>query len=279
MGYITAVLTPEERRRAGPKNGAQATATISLDPLGSVSVQSPRAAGAGPSHRARAGRRRCAGPQTRATCACHRYRHRQGRLVDRLRQLLQPLRARGRRRRAARGGAAARQARPHRRAQLNVAAGRDRVRGRPRRAPRAIRTTRCPSPASPPPSHWAPGTLPGGRGSGAPRDRVLDAARADGADRGGRGEFLALPRLHLRLLRRRDRARHRGGAHRQIRDDARLRPGAASRHGRGAGDRRLRPCARRRDAGGVRLRRRTAASSPAPSPTTSCRPRWRCRSP
>ena len=39
MGYITAALTPDERRRAGPKNGAQATATISLDPLGAVSVQ------------------------------------------------------------------------------------------------------------------------------------------------------------------------------------------------------------------------------------------------
>jgi 2-furoyl-CoA dehydrogenase large subunit len=39
MGYITAALTPEERRRAGPKNGAQSTATISIDPLGAVSVQ------------------------------------------------------------------------------------------------------------------------------------------------------------------------------------------------------------------------------------------------
>jgi 2-furoyl-CoA dehydrogenase large subunit len=39
MGYITAALTPEERRRAGPKNGAQATATITVDPLGAVSVQ------------------------------------------------------------------------------------------------------------------------------------------------------------------------------------------------------------------------------------------------
>lgn len=38
MGYITAALTPEERRRAGPKNGAQATATVAVDPLGSVSV-------------------------------------------------------------------------------------------------------------------------------------------------------------------------------------------------------------------------------------------------
>ena len=39
MGYITTVLTPAERRKAGPKNGAQATATIALDPLGAVTVQ------------------------------------------------------------------------------------------------------------------------------------------------------------------------------------------------------------------------------------------------
>ncbi len=38
MGYITTVLTPAERRKAGPKNGAQATATIAIDPVGSVSV-------------------------------------------------------------------------------------------------------------------------------------------------------------------------------------------------------------------------------------------------
>ena len=38
MGYITTVLTPAERKKAGPKNGAQATATIAIDPVGSVSV-------------------------------------------------------------------------------------------------------------------------------------------------------------------------------------------------------------------------------------------------
>jgi len=38
MGYITTVLTAEERRRAGAKNGAQATATVAFDPVGSVSV-------------------------------------------------------------------------------------------------------------------------------------------------------------------------------------------------------------------------------------------------
>jgi 2-furoyl-CoA dehydrogenase large subunit len=38
MGYITTVLNAGERRSAGPKNGAQATATVSVDPLGGVSV-------------------------------------------------------------------------------------------------------------------------------------------------------------------------------------------------------------------------------------------------
>ena len=43
MGYITTVLTAEERRRAGAKNGAQATATIAFDPLGGVSVHTASA--------------------------------------------------------------------------------------------------------------------------------------------------------------------------------------------------------------------------------------------
>ena len=38
MGYITTVLTPEERRRAGSKNGAVATATVALDPTGAATV-------------------------------------------------------------------------------------------------------------------------------------------------------------------------------------------------------------------------------------------------
>jgi 2-furoyl-CoA dehydrogenase large subunit len=38
MGYLTTALPLEERRRQGPKNGAQATATVRLDPLGRVSV-------------------------------------------------------------------------------------------------------------------------------------------------------------------------------------------------------------------------------------------------
>ncbi|MDZ5698530.1 xanthine dehydrogenase family protein molybdopterin-binding subunit [Chelativorans sp. M5D2P16] len=39
MGYITTALTPEERAKAGPKNGAQAVATVGIDPLGSVTVK------------------------------------------------------------------------------------------------------------------------------------------------------------------------------------------------------------------------------------------------
>lgn len=38
MGYITTVLTAAERHKSGPKNGAQATATIGLDPGGGVNV-------------------------------------------------------------------------------------------------------------------------------------------------------------------------------------------------------------------------------------------------
>ena len=38
MGYITTVLTPAERARAGPKNGAQASATVAFDPGGAVTV-------------------------------------------------------------------------------------------------------------------------------------------------------------------------------------------------------------------------------------------------
>jgi 2-furoyl-CoA dehydrogenase large subunit len=39
MGYITTVLSREERDRAGPKGGAQAAATVAFDPLGGVSVR------------------------------------------------------------------------------------------------------------------------------------------------------------------------------------------------------------------------------------------------
>jgi 2-furoyl-CoA dehydrogenase large subunit len=39
MVYITTVLTAAERHKAGAKNGAQATASITLDPVGTITVQ------------------------------------------------------------------------------------------------------------------------------------------------------------------------------------------------------------------------------------------------
>jgi 2-furoyl-CoA dehydrogenase large subunit len=38
MGYITTALTPAERAKAGPKNGANTSVTVAVDALGSVSV-------------------------------------------------------------------------------------------------------------------------------------------------------------------------------------------------------------------------------------------------
>ena len=38
LGYLSTILTSEERRKTGPKNGAVSIATVSVDPLGSVAV-------------------------------------------------------------------------------------------------------------------------------------------------------------------------------------------------------------------------------------------------
>src|SRR5580704_2188171 len=38
MGYLSTLLTPAARERAGPKNGAVSMATVNIDPLGAVSV-------------------------------------------------------------------------------------------------------------------------------------------------------------------------------------------------------------------------------------------------
>jgi 2-furoyl-CoA dehydrogenase large subunit len=38
MGYLSTLLTPEARDKAGPKNGAVSVATVNVDPLGAVSV-------------------------------------------------------------------------------------------------------------------------------------------------------------------------------------------------------------------------------------------------
>src|SRR5262249_37874643 len=38
MGYLSTLLTPEARDKAGPKNGAVSMVTVNVDPLGAVSV-------------------------------------------------------------------------------------------------------------------------------------------------------------------------------------------------------------------------------------------------
>ena len=38
MGYLSTMLTPETRDKAGPKNGATSMVTVNIDPLGAVSV-------------------------------------------------------------------------------------------------------------------------------------------------------------------------------------------------------------------------------------------------
>ena len=38
MGYLSTLLTPEAREKAGPKNGAVSMVTVNVDPLGAVSV-------------------------------------------------------------------------------------------------------------------------------------------------------------------------------------------------------------------------------------------------
>ena len=161
MGYITAALTPEERRRAGPKNGAQSTATSQSrsarrrDGAGRLDP-----AGPGPSHRAGASRRGRAWLKAARHSRRRRRGYRQRRLVDRVGQLFKPVRAGGRRRRATGGLELARSSCARRRQRCSTC--RRRISPLPTAAsPRVrIRTTRFHSRVSLRAGHWAPGTLP-----------------------------------------------------------------------------------------------------------------------
>ena len=180
------------------------------------------AAGPGPSHRGGAGRRRCARASSRTTSAWSaRWTPRA--MPGRSRRATTPagspprscgavhLAAMQLKEKLARSAAA----------QLNVpadeiefAGGKIGAQGQSRQR-RAVRPPRGGEPL---------GARRGaGRRAGAARDRVLDAAAAHRARRRRRDQLVALPRLHLRLLRRRDRPRHRRGADRQVRHHARLR--------------------------------------------------------
>ena len=231
MGYITTVLTPEERRKAGPKNGAQATATIALDPLGSVSVH-VASVPQGQGHRTVLSQvvADVLGLDARRHPRQHRDGHRQGRLVDRLGQLREPLRARRCRRRADSPPRALRdQLARIAAAQLNVPTRGDRVRRRPRRSQAQSRQQAIVRARSPRPSHWSPGTLPDGIDQAIRETVFWTPPELTAPDEARRDQLLAVPRLHLRFLRRRGRSHHRQPRHRPLRHDARLRPHPASR--------------------------------------------------
>ncbi len=142
MGYITTVLTPEERRKAGPKNGAQATATISLDPGGAVSVH-VSSVPQGQGHRTVVSQvvADALGLKPADIRVKHRHGHRARRVVDRVGQLREPLRAGGVRRRAACRRADQGEARARRGGAAQRAGGRDRVRGGP--CPREGQSRQC----------------------------------------------------------------------------------------------------------------------------------------
>ena len=124
MGYITTVMSSQDRQKAGPKGGAQTAATVALDPLGSVSVAIELgASGARPSHRDGADRCGCLRPRPRRDPGRCGTRYWQGCLVDRRRQLFEPLRRRDSRSRTSRGDPAQRAARPCCRGRAEPTAG------------------------------------------------------------------------------------------------------------------------------------------------------------
>ena len=253
MGYITTVLTPEERRKAGPKNGAQATATVALDPLGGVSVH-VASVPQGQGHRT---------VLAQIVADALGLKPSDIRVItdlDTARDAWSIASGNYSSRFAAAVGGAAHLAALKIKAKLGKIGGlaaqcrgrRHRIRRRPRAGARQSRQRCLIFPAC---CHQPLVARPCGRREpGATRDRVLDTAGTDAADQERRNQFLALSRLHFRFLRRRDRSHHRRGAHRQIRHHARLRPHPASRHGGRADHRRLRPCRRRGAVRGIRLR-------------------------
>ncbi len=115
MGYITTVMPAEARKKAGPKSGAIASATVNVDLLGGV-VVTVASTPAGQGHmtvcaQVVAG---CARPCTARHGGERRVRYAQGRVVGRRGQLFEPLCGRGRGHCASRRHARARQDRAHR---------------------------------------------------------------------------------------------------------------------------------------------------------------------
>jgi hypothetical protein len=92
MGYITTVLSPQERQKTGPKGSALAAATVALDPLGGVSV-SIDSVPQGQGHRTVTAQIVAdvfglTPPRDPGRCGA---RYRQGCVVDHRRQLFEPV--------------------------------------------------------------------------------------------------------------------------------------------------------------------------------------------
>ena len=178
MGYLSTLLTPQVREKAGPKNGAVSMATVNIDPLGAV-TRHRRRHGAGPEPRDGAGadRRRGARAVHRRCRSGAGTGHRQGPMVDRGRHLFQPLRRRHRGRRAHGGRPDAGQDQGHRRQAAQCAARRCRtVR---RQSAKPLQSRQCAA-VQPRRRHLELGADVAARrhGAGLERNRGLDAARA-----------------------------------------------------------------------------------------------------
>ncbi len=254
MGYITAVLTPAERRRAGPKNGAQATATVQIDPVGAVSVH-VASVPQGQGHRTVIAQVVAdvfgLSPAevrviTEMDTARDAWSIASGNYSSRFAPAVAGaahLAAMRLRHRLARAAAAA----------LNIleadvvfAEGRVCARGNPDNAIPFGRLAAT--------GHWAPATLPAGE-EAAPRETVFwtppELAAPTEADEVNsslcHGFIFDIAGVEV------DRDDG-DGAYRPLRYDARLWPHPASRDGRGPGERRLRARARCGTARGMRLR-------------------------
>ena len=201
MGYITMALTPKERGAGRTQGRGRGVRHRRHRPhrLGHRAGRF-RPPGPGTPHRARPGRRRRAGGGVRGRYRERGARHPEGPLVDRGRELLQPLLGRGRGRRAPRGDEASRPSRTHREHPTQRPARGARVRGWPDRRGRQPRergpaATRC---------RYRPlvsRLAPRAHRAGPARDRLLVDARARSAGRRRPGEQLRRLRLHLRHVR------------------------------------------------------------------------------
>ena len=257
MGYITTALTAAERERAGPKDGAAASATVSIDPLGSITAL-VASAPQGQGHRTVIAQvvAEALGVALGDVTVNVEHDTQKDPWSIAAGNYSSRFSGRGGGRRASRGDEDLRD-RLARIAgsRLNVAPealgfadGAIFAADNPenavlaRRGPRASLTGR-------------PAALPDGVEPGFARDRVLVDARTRSAGRGRSGEQLGRLRLHLRHVRGGGR-RHRPGPHRRVRHHARRRHPPESRVRRRADPRRVRARRGRGAVRGARLRRR-----------------------